>query len=377
MFIDTIEEANKIAAELNAEETNKVVKPVAPVAPVVSAKTDIEIKKANIEEKINSLPDNLTFILHLTNSGNAENIYNSSLTMPGGVSSTTNIANKEQLKTALFDLAEGITTHRGYSDMFIGAIDKTILQNSPGKSQQDKLENYIDNNFIEDAAKTYLPSSLNAGYFTDGVLTTKYDTELAVLENKTEPIISEPVSKKQTEEELNKEKNKEIDNISNTIGDIRGLFLKLDLPPNGTVIPANGPGQSNVDVTINDNFIFSKIKYSTDYSHFVRSMEYILGKNAFSNFSKEEAKNVLAISKHNQDAYNKVKESIEAKKQEIINNYAAKLDALESPFKETPVQSAEVTELKEKIEEKAEESIKDCNSGGIDLSGKASKYRKK
>jgi hypothetical protein len=35
MFIDTIEEANKIAAELNAEETNKIVKPVAPVAPVV------------------------------------------------------------------------------------------------------------------------------------------------------------------------------------------------------------------------------------------------------------------------------------------------------------------------------------------------------
>ena len=45
--------------------------------------------------------------------------------------------------------------------------------------------------------------------------------------------------------------------------------------------------------------------------------------------------------------------------------------------KETSAQSPEVTELKEKMEEKAEESIKDCNKGGADLSGKASKYKKK
>ena len=137
--------------------------------------TDIAAKKADIERKINNLPDNLLFITHITSQGNAKNIFNDNLLMPAGVSSTTGIINKAQLKQLLFDLADGKSPHRGYLDLFLGAIDKSTLENTNGKSLQDKLENYLDENFIEDTAKTQLPSSLNIGYFTDGVLNTKYD----------------------------------------------------------------------------------------------------------------------------------------------------------------------------------------------------------
>lgn len=158
-------------------------------APTISptSSKDIEAKKADIERKINSLPDNLLFITHITSGGNAINIYNDNLLMPAGVSSTTGIVTKEQLKQILFDLAEGKSPHRGYLDMFIAAIDRSTLENTVGKSLQDKLENYLDENFIEDAAKTQLPSSLNIGYFTDGILNTKYDAELAALEDESTP----------------------------------------------------------------------------------------------------------------------------------------------------------------------------------------------
>lgn len=144
--------------------------------------SNIEAKKADIERRINSLPDDLLFITHITSDNNAINIYNSNLLMPAGVSSTTGIVTKEQLKQILFDLVDGKSPHRGYLDMFIGAINKNVLENTNGKNLQDKLENYLDENFIEDVAKTQLPSSLNIGYFTNGILNTKYDAELDALE---------------------------------------------------------------------------------------------------------------------------------------------------------------------------------------------------
>lgn len=137
----------------------------------------IEDKKANIEEKINSLPDNLLFVTHITSDSNALSIFNDNLLMPAGVSPTTGIIGKVTLKQILFDLIDGKSPHRGYFDMFIGAIDKNTLEANNGKTLQDKLENYLDDNFIDGVAKTQLPNSLNFGYFTNGVLTTKLDKE--------------------------------------------------------------------------------------------------------------------------------------------------------------------------------------------------------
>jgi hypothetical protein len=186
-------------------------------------------QKADIERTINNLPDNLLFITHITSEGNAINIYNNNLLMPAGVSSTTGIVSKEKLKQILFDLAEGKSPHRGYLDMFIGAIDRTVLENTPGKSLQTKLENYLDENFIEDVAKTQLPSSLNIGYFTNGVLNTKYDTGLTALKKPksetkaTEAATAEPV-KEPAKPEAKKSKPEQIG---------EGLLDLLGLAPEG------------------------------------------------------------------------------------------------------------------------------------------------
>ena len=195
-----LEELKKLKqAELDAynEIYDRYDKLITEATKGTSTEGSTEAKKAEIERRINNLPDNLLFITHITSKGNAINIYNDNLLMPAGVSSTTGIVNKEQLKQILFDLAEGKSPHRGYLDLFLGAIDRTTLENTNGKTLQDKLENYLDENFIEDVAKTQLPSSLNIGYFTDGVLNTKYDAELAALETKAEasqvsnPLLSE------------------------------------------------------------------------------------------------------------------------------------------------------------------------------------------
>lgn len=173
-----LDELKQQKAELEARQTAQGNVTVAP-------QTDIGAKKAEIEKAVNNLPDNLLFITHITSEGNAINIFNGNLLMPAGVSSTTGIVSKDQLKKILFDLAEGKSPHRGYLDMFIGAIDRATLENTNGKSLQDKLENYLDENFTEDVAKTQLPSSLNVGYFTGGVLNTKYDAEATTEESTT------------------------------------------------------------------------------------------------------------------------------------------------------------------------------------------------
>ena len=182
IFQDKTSEINEELRKINEKDAAKA-KP-----------SDIEAKKADIERKINNLPDDLLFITHITSEGNAKNIFNDSLQMPAGVSSTTGIVNKEQLKQLLLDLAEGKSPHRGYLDLFIGGIDRATLESAPGKSLQDKLENYLEENFIEDVAKTQLPSSLNIGYFTNGVLSTTYDTELATLGETADTIPENPES---------------------------------------------------------------------------------------------------------------------------------------------------------------------------------------
>lgn len=179
-----------------------------------SNKSEIEAKKADIENEISKLPNNLLFITHITSSGNAQVIYNDRLLMPAGVSSTTGIVNKESLKNLLFDLVDGKSPHRGYFDLFLGAIDRNILESTNGKTLQDKLENYIDDNFIDDAAKTQLPSSLNVGYFTNGILSTDYSAGTKVpeesqditLQNEKESQVSD-VENLTSNEQINAQEN--------------------------------------------------------------------------------------------------------------------------------------------------------------------------
>lgn len=171
-----VEKQSVLEKEAEKEvETPKVISAKKQVNKSKTAIEKIQSIKTELERKINNLPDDLLFITHITSESNSIEIFNSNLLMPAGVSSTTGVVNKKQLLSILNNLSEGISPHRGYLDMFIGAIDRKTLENNSGKSLQDKLENYLDENFLEDTGKAQLPASLNIGYFTKGVLTTKYD----------------------------------------------------------------------------------------------------------------------------------------------------------------------------------------------------------
>ncbi|MGL5711810.1 MAG: hypothetical protein ACRCX2_02220, partial [Paraclostridium sp.] len=127
----------------------------------------------SLQQQLNNLEENSYYITHITSDNNAVNIFNSSLSMSAGVASTTSIVTKQGLIDLINNLEKGISLHRGYLDLFIGKIDKTVLDKENGRTLQDKLENYLDENFIEDVAKTQLPASFNFGYYSNGNLVTK------------------------------------------------------------------------------------------------------------------------------------------------------------------------------------------------------------
>ena len=131
------------------------------------------VQSSSLQQQLSSLDENSYYITHITSDNNAVNIYNSSLNMSAGVSSTTGIVTKQGLIDLINNLEKGISPHRGYLDLFIGKIDKSTLDSENGRTLQDKLENYLDNNFIEDVAKTQLPASFNFGYYSNGNLVTK------------------------------------------------------------------------------------------------------------------------------------------------------------------------------------------------------------
>lgn len=132
-------------------------------------------KMTAINAQIDALSDDNLYIVHLTNEDNAVNIFNSALIMPAGAASTTRVVNKEQLKTIIAGLLEGKSEHRGYLDLFIATINRKTLSEQTGKTQGDKLDNYIIDNYLDSAARTELPADLNLGYFSynNGTLTLK------------------------------------------------------------------------------------------------------------------------------------------------------------------------------------------------------------
>ena len=152
-----------------------------------------EQKKDRLKKELDALSEDMLYITHITSENNAVNIFKSQLNMPAGIASTTGLVTKDKLFEILSDLIDGKSPHRGYLDMFIGAINQSELESQPGKTMQDKLENYLDENYLDDVSKTQLPSALNFAYFTDGILYTE--------ENK-------------LEEELSKEKAKKVESSS-------------------------------------------------------------------------------------------------------------------------------------------------------------------
>jgi hypothetical protein len=139
--------------------------------PEASYTSSVKNKKAEIDKQLELLSEDDLYIVHLTTDNNAINIFNSALIMPAGLNSTTNVISKNTLKELLYKLAEGKSTHRGYLDLFIGKISKETVDKQLGRTSSEKIESYIEDNFIDSLAKQQLPRELNFAYFTNGILT--------------------------------------------------------------------------------------------------------------------------------------------------------------------------------------------------------------
>lgn len=302
---------DKVKAQNSNTSNDTNSTPNVPASTAPSQVAPVSNKKAEIEKKVNSLPDNLLFITHITSQGNAINIFNSSLLMPAGVSSTTGIVSKEQLKQILFELADGQSRHRGYLDMFIGAIDRTTLESVNGKTLQDKLENYLDENFIEDVAKRQLPSSLNIGYFTDGVLNTKYDSKTS------EGKPGEPVVDMQQAEDL-------VRQMVKPNGKVITQFTSEEQALMGKV-----PVQRKMDIQKEEEVKFqkeqdNKLKKDDDYTEMADDMS---GAVEFDSIFGDQLERKIEIQKENREF---VKDYLNTEDEDLINTFMSKaIEALD------------------------------------------------
>jgi hypothetical protein len=345
MFIDTIEEANKIAAELNAEETNKVVKPVAPVAPVINTdnikgKQNIngvkEIRFNNPNFKLENFEINGNYWSVITSTDRAKVLVNINGTIVPFYL-TTNQAGKNLIP--------------GWYPFF--GIGKDGWLNKTDKSD---METYYERYWGKEAADIVKSAAeeLNAFYGTDS----------KAFKNDGDP-------------------NEKVRPLS-TLADKAEDYINSKLSYTPAINDANARTVLRSNAEQLGKEIIAKYDKTEPALESKTEIGNRLGQKLMDEYREELKKASISetavelglkgLFGADLETATKIKERLEEKYKKL---YDEELAASESPFKETPEQSPEVTELKEKIEEKAEESIKDCNSGGIDLSGKASKYRKK
>jgi hypothetical protein len=362
MFIDTIEEANKIAAELNAEETNKVVKPVAPVVPVTPEPV------APVVDSMEELKKNAKLDNNEASRKLAE------------------IAKKENI-----DLTK--LTREEYADYAIKhclKITDVQLRNAPELRAPTTIqETMLLRKEMRDSLLLNTKEKWNNWTNSMELLAAKPQEERFILKDVR---ISSGTTASNSWLFFNVN-NSEVDNTQAPYKSYFSLKNFNKIFPGKFVdfmqfLQEKGYKGSiktfqdllNQGVLLNDQFVM----------HGDTEADAILGEQLAKEFFKNEIKstglgkdgfiNGKSVS-YSQILSDKISDTIDdiisGKKQPETASTTIVETPLESPFKETPAQSPEVVELKEKIKEKTEESIKDCNSGGIDLSGKASKYRKK
>ena len=128
--------------------------------------------KDNASKIIDSFPDNMFYLIHLTNSKDAlSSIMVNGLNTGVAIESTTNNApSKQSLKDSINAIIDGKVAHRGSANLAIIAFPTSILENTSGKiNYVEEVSNYIAENHTEYFGKS-IPAQYSFAYFTDGVL---------------------------------------------------------------------------------------------------------------------------------------------------------------------------------------------------------------
>ncbi len=127
--------------------------------------------KEEAKQKIDSLPDDVFFLTHLTQTvGNLKGIVSNGLNA-STIAGTTNVSSsKEALYDAIVALVDGKVRHANASNLAIIAFPKNILPEGAKKGDYvDVVENYIVENHPEDFGHR-IPSQYNIATFSNGKL---------------------------------------------------------------------------------------------------------------------------------------------------------------------------------------------------------------
>lgn len=148
-----------------------------------AAEKSIEQKRQELREKINSFPDDMLFMTHVTRDEWAKSIFNGQFkyNLGTGLNGTFGVGvGKETIFNILSDMLDGNSPHQGYLGMFIAAIPKSELQ-SIGRMTADNIETYLMEVYPE-MAEGKIPTKFNFAYFADGELNIKGEEQQAAPE---------------------------------------------------------------------------------------------------------------------------------------------------------------------------------------------------
>lgn len=133
-----------------------------------------ELLKETLKKKVDSLPDNMVYLTHITSEDTASKIYRTQFqySLGTGLNGTFGVGiSKETIFAVLSQLIDWHSPHRNQYGMFLAAIPKDELQNI-GKLSSDNIETYLIETYPE-MSEWKIPTRFNFWYFKNGTLFTK------------------------------------------------------------------------------------------------------------------------------------------------------------------------------------------------------------
>ena len=131
--------------------------------------------KRRLREKVDSLPDDLIYLIHQTGEDTASEIFRTDFKLVGAALAGTFGVNvgKETIYETLSNLIDGVNYHKYASGAFIYAVPKSIVEGKiTGDSVFDALVEEGNFNGV------ILPSKYNFGYFNNGILSTETEQQI-------------------------------------------------------------------------------------------------------------------------------------------------------------------------------------------------------
>lgn len=125
--------------------------------------------KSDAKAQIDSLPDDLFFVIHLTpRAEDLQSIIKNGLIINGNLAGTSNIAaDKTALLNAIEAIIDGKVRHRGSANLAIMGFPKSIVEGKKQNQYVQEVEDYLVENHPNNGLES-VPAQYNVASFTNG-----------------------------------------------------------------------------------------------------------------------------------------------------------------------------------------------------------------